>query len=76
MTAGHDGAEAAMRAVALAGIRSGKSMREIAVDLYGADVVAAGWHGDSGLRAKVRRLVHRARTAPDEVPDNAGAGTP
>ena len=42
MTASHVGDDAAMRAVALAGIRSGKSMREIAIDLHGADRVAAG----------------------------------
>jgi hypothetical protein len=76
MTAGDAGAEAAMRAVALAGIRSGKSMREIAVDLYGADEVAADWHVDSRMRAKVRRLVYRARGASDDGPDSAGPGTP
>ena len=76
MTAGHVGEDAAMRAVALAGIRCGKSMREIAVDLYGADRVAADWHVDSRMRAKVRRLVNRARSALDEGPDNAGPGTP
>ena len=41
MTAGPVRADAAMRAVALAGIRSGKSMREIAVDLYGRARAAA-----------------------------------
>ncbi len=55
MTAGHVGDDAAMRAVVPAGLRSGKSMREIAVDLCGADRVAAGWHGDGRMRAKVRR---------------------
>ena len=50
-------------------------MREIAIDLYGADREAAGWHGDSRMRAKVRRLVLRARAASDEGPDNAGPGT-
>ena len=72
MTAGHAGDDAAMCAVALSGIRSGKSMREIAVDLYGADKVAAGWHRDGWMRAKVRRLVSRARAASDD----AGPGTP
>ena len=76
MTAGHAEDDTAMRAVALAGIRSGKSMREIAVDLYGADAVAADWHSDSRMRAKVRRLASRARAAPDEGPVNAGPGTP
>ena len=76
MTAGHGGDDAAMRAVALAGLRSGKSMREIAVGLYGAGRVAADWHGDSRMRAKVRRLADRARDASGEEPDNAGPGTP
>ena len=76
MTAGHDRDDASMRAVALAGIRSGKSMREIAIDLYGADAVAADWHVDSRMRAKVRRLVDGARAASDERPDNVGSGTP
>ena len=76
MTAAHVGGEAAMRAVVLAGMRSGKPMREIAVDLYGADEVAADWHADSRMRAKVRRLVSRARAASDEGPDDAGPGTP
>ena len=72
MTAGHDRDDASMRAVALAGIRSGKSMREIAVGLYGADAVAADWHVDSRMRAKVRRLVDRARAASGD----ANPGTP
>ena len=76
MTARHIGADAAMQAVAVAGIGSGKSMREIAIDLYGADRVAAGWHDDSGMRAKVRRLVHRARAASAEQPGNTGRATP
>ena len=35
MTAGHERDDAAMQAVVLAGLRSAKSMREIAVDPYG-----------------------------------------
>ena len=76
MTAGSIGDDAAMRAVALAGIRSGKSMREIAVDLYGAERVAADWHVDSRMRAKVRRLVSRVRDASGAGPNNGGPGTP
>ncbi len=72
MTAGHAGDGEAMGAIALAGIRSGKSMREIAVELYGADRVAADWHGDSRMRAKVRRLADRARAASGD----ANPGTP
>ena len=70
------GADAAMRAVALDGIRSGKSVREMAVYLYGADRVAADWHSDSRMRAKVRRLVSRARAASGAGRKNAGPGTP
>ena len=76
MTAGHVRDDAAMRAVALAGFRSGKSMRESAVDLYGADWVAAGWHSDSRMRAKARRLVYRARAGLNERPESAGPETP
>ena len=39
MTAGDAGEDAAMRAVALAGLRSGKSLRGIAVHLYGAEAI-------------------------------------
>ena len=74
--AGDVGAEAAMRAVALDGIRTGKSMREIAVDLYGADAVATDWHGGGWMRAKVRRLVYRARDASGAGLDDACPGTP
>ena len=69
MTAGHVGDDAAMRAVALAGIRSGKSMRKIAVDLYGADAAAAGWHrrrpdaGEGAAAGASARGPHRAPPA-------------
>ena len=76
MTARDDRAGTAMRAAAMAGLRSGKSMREIAVDLHGADRVTADWHGDSGMRTQVRRLVDRARAASGAGPDNAGPGSP
>ena len=76
MKAGHVGEDAAMLAVALAGLRAGKSLRRIAVDLCGADRVAADWRGDSWMRATVQRLVDRARAAPNEGPDKAGRGTP
>ena len=76
MTAGHVGDDAAMRAAARAGLPSGKSMREIAVDLYGVDRAAAEWDCDGRMRADVRRLVYRARAASDGGPDNAGPGTP
>ena len=60
MTARHTGAEATMRAVAPAGIRSGKFMRETAIDLYGADRAAAGRHGDSGMRSQARRWIPKS----------------
>ena len=73
MTARRVGAGASERAVVLAGVRSGKSTREIAVDLYGADRVAADWHRDGWMRAQVRRLVQRARAA--SVAASRGADT-
>ena len=75
MTVEHVGDDAAMRVVALAGMRSGKSMREIAVDLYGAEPVAAHWRVDSRMRAKVRRLVYRARAASAAGTCGADTGT-
>ena len=55
--------------VALAGKRAGRSLREIAIRLYGREQVAGDWHADSPRRAKLRRLLCRAkrdsvRTAP------------
>ncbi|KAA8919058.1 hypothetical protein CEK64_14505 [Xanthomonas sontii] len=38
---------------------AGASLREVADGLFGADAVAARWHADSDLRARVRRLVRR-----------------
>lgn len=76
MTAGFSEDDAAMLAVVLAGLRSAKSMREIAVDLYGAREVALEWHRDRWMRPMVQCLVNRARAAPDEGPDGAGPGTP
>jgi hypothetical protein len=38
---------------------AGASLREVAEGLFGAHAVAAGWHADSALRARVRRLVRR-----------------
>ena len=58
----------AAEAVALAGWRAGRSLREIAVELYGRAEVEACWHDDSAMRSKVRRLLSRARA-------RAGAAT-
>nr|WP_312988945.1 DUF2285 domain-containing protein [Comamonas koreensis] len=38
---------------------AGASLRDVAEGLFGADAVAADWHKDSALRARVRRLVRR-----------------
>ena len=38
---------------------AGASLREVAEGLFGTDAVAADWHKDSALRARVRRLVRR-----------------
>ena len=53
----------------LAGRRAGKSLREIAVDLYGREQVDTEWHADSRLRARMRRLLYRA-----EARSGAGPG--
>ncbi|EIV2911319.1 MULTISPECIES: DUF2285 domain-containing protein [Serratia] len=44
---------------ALDATQAGASLREVADGLFGADAVAADWHKDSALRARVRRLVRR-----------------
>ena len=49
-----------MEAAVLAGSRGGKSLREIAIDIYGREQVDADWHADSWMRAKLRRLLQRA----------------
>lgn len=38
---------------------AGASLRETAEGLFGPEAVAAGWHADGDLRARVRRLVRR-----------------
>jgi hypothetical protein len=50
-----------MRALqALDGVLAGASQREIAVVLFGSDVVTGKWHADGELRARVRYLIRRA----------------
>ena len=46
---------------ALDASQDGASLREIAEGLFGTSEVAADWHADSALRARVRRLVQRGR---------------
>ena len=52
-------AESAVRA----GRMARGSLRDIAVELFGAERVAAEWHPDGAMRARVRRLARRAATA-------------
>ena len=44
---------------ALDGTLAGARLREVAEALYGPATVAADWHADSALRARVRRLAQR-----------------
>lgn len=44
---------------ALDAILAGATLREVAEALYGTGWVAADWHADSALRARVRRLAQR-----------------
>ncbi len=68
--------DARAEAVVQAGRKARKSLREIAVDLFGVDPgsasgagrVAAEWHPDGWLRARVRRMLQRARTAAKRGP--------
>ena len=54
--------------MALAGWRAGKSLRELAAELYGRGEVEACWNADSPMRARMRLLLSRAGA-------RAGAGT-
>ena len=45
---------------ALDGVLAGKSHRRIAIDIYGAAKVAAGWYEDGGLRSRVRRRIDKS----------------
>ena len=47
------------------GLRAGKTQRQIAVDIYGADAVAADWHSDGWIRSQVRRWMPKARAMVD-----------
>ena len=59
----------AQEAVALAGWRAGRPLREIAVEIYGWEAVEACWDDNSsGMRSIMRRLLSRARA-------KAAAGT-
>jgi len=62
-------------AAALAGRRAGKSLREIAIDLYGREQVDADWHADSPLRSKLRRLLCWTEARSGAGPHDAGPGS-
>lgn len=55
--------------IAAAGRRAGRSLRNIAVALYGAANVDAEWTADGWVRARIRRLVRGAA-------DGTGRGLP
>ena len=50
---------------ALDGLRAGKTPRQIAVDIYGADEVAAEWYSDGGMCSQVRRWIDKASALAD-----------
>ena len=54
--------DARAEAVVRAGRKARRSLRKIAIDLFGAERVAAQWHPDGPLRARIRRLALRAPT--------------
>lgn len=45
---------------AMVGLRVGKKPRQIAVDIHGADEVAAEWYSDGRMRFQVRRWIDKA----------------
>ena len=69
------GADRSLVVVALAGRRAGKSLREIAVDLYGREQVDADWHAESPLRLRLRRLLYRAEARSGGGTNGAGSDT-
>ena len=52
--------------VAIEGYGAGNSMREIAGDVYGAEMAAADWRASGWLAARMRRRVRGARTRGNE----------
>ena len=47
--------------IARDGCAAGKSLREIAEDLYGPERVASDWDSESVLRARTRRLLRKTQ---------------
>ena len=65
----------APEAIVAAGCGAGKTLREIAIDLFGAARVDAEWHADGWMRARVQRLRRSglpARRPPAPAPDPGG----
>lgn len=66
---------AAPEAIVVAGRGAGKTLREIAIDLFGAEGVDAEWHADGWMRARVQRLRRsglQARRPPAPAPEPGG----
>ena len=67
--------DAAAEAIVAAGGGAGKTLREIAIDLFGAEGVDAEWHADGWMRARVQRLRRPglpARRPPAPAPEQGG----
>ncbi len=56
-----EGEPATPSAVAAAGLRAGKGLRAVAVDLFGGERVGAEWTPDGPMRARARRARDAAR---------------
>ena len=50
---------------ALVGLQAGRKPREIAVDIWGEEEVAAIWASDSWMRSQVRRWIPKAQALAD-----------
>ena len=50
---------------AMVGLQADKKPRQIAVDIFGADEVAAEWYPDGGMRSQVRRWIDKAKSLND-----------
>ena len=50
---------------AMVGLQAGKTSHRIAMDIYGADEVAANWYSDGGMRSQVRRWIPKAQALVD-----------
>ena len=44
---------------AMVGLQAGKTPHQIAMDIYGADEVAANWYSDGGMRSQLRRWISK-----------------